>query len=57
MTLSDQKSNRRHSMNLSKVNGISKTYGAAYYLSGTFGLPEAKQKIFGELTDLGRCRE
>ncbi len=28
MTLSDQKSNRRHSMNLLEVNGISKTYGA-----------------------------
>lgn len=28
MILSDQKSNRRHSMNLLEVNGISKTYGA-----------------------------
>lgn len=28
MTLSDQKSNRRNSMNLLEVNGISKTYGA-----------------------------
>ena len=28
MTLSDQKSNRRHSMNLLEVNGISKTYGS-----------------------------
>ena len=28
MTLSDQKSNRRHNMNLLEVNGISKTYGA-----------------------------
>ena len=28
MNLSDQKSNRRHSMNLLEVNGISKTYGA-----------------------------
>lgn len=28
MTLSDQKSNRRHNMNLLEVKGISKTYGA-----------------------------
>ena len=28
MTLSDQKSNRRRSMNLLEVKGISKTYGA-----------------------------
>lgn len=56
MTLSDQKRNRRHSMNLLEVNGISKTYGvgetAAHALKNvSFSVPK------GEFSDLGRCRE
>lgn len=51
MILSEQKSNRRHSMNLLEVNGILKTYGVGEAGSDKSTLLNLKERR------LGRCRE